>query len=183
MDNGLLNLAPVCNSDVEEVKDIAAKLCEHPNVEKLPIDTALTILLGCGRGSQWLYKQLLFTTALYIDGKITEDFDAPDGPVPGATSVNVGGDVNLLESEKSQQRNTRTRRWRSRMRVVRRVPTEAKMQVFQAYFAIRAVFDGCRCVGFAFDASRIGGRSRLLGFATEPGGQGIWLPPMATGGT
>ena len=48
---------------------------------------------------------------------------------------------------------------------------------------MRAAFSPQADLSFGFDASRIGGLPRMLGFVAVPDGRGAWMPLMATGGT
>ena len=87
----------------------------------------------------------------------------------------------MSESKWSKGQRKRKGKWAKRLHIAKKIPQEVKAQIFLMYMAIRAVFSGMRCFSLAFDASRIGGQARMLGFISAPDGRGAWLPPQANG--
>ena len=53
------------------------------------------------------------------------------------------------------------------------------LRLLQYFVCLRSVFTAAPVIHVAFDAVRIHGLSRMIGFMTLPGGMGGWLPPQA----
>ena len=64
---------------------------------------------------------------------------------------------------------------RSRLRAV----TNLGLRLLHFYFCWRYWFGGAKVVHVAFDAVRVHGLSRMMGFITLLGGMGVRLPPQA----
>ena len=60
------------------------------------------------------------------------------------------------------------------------VQSKPGVQILRHFFALRENFTGRSCLGLGFDSSRVGARSRMLGYVTKPTGHGGWLPPQDT---
>ena len=73
----------------------------------------------------------------------------------------------------------RLKRIHVKMRVRPIIPTEDAKMLLQYYFATRALMSKQSTINLSFDASRVGGVNRMLGYISGPGGAGAWLPPQA----
>ena len=83
----------------------------------------------------------------------------------------------------SAGRTRRHRMWRSarlakKLRIMPLKLDDRARRILHYLFCLRRAFSAATTVHLAFDASRVGGKNRLLGFITRPDGLGAWLPPQ-----
>ena len=89
--------------------------------------------------------------------------------------------VTLRGRLEQQQQQGRGRKRESLLRVRSIIGPLVTTRICQMYRTMRAYFAATIVLPFAFDASRLRGRIRRLGYIERPDGYGGWLLPRAAG--
>lgn len=182
--HGILDMSAVALSANEEITPTVERLRKCANVENIPVVDALTMIYEHGRQSTWLYKQLLLSVGLLIEGGVIEmDCSSQSEGEKEDDNMVVDGAANdnmeiLGDSAAVQRRSRRLTKEKIRMALRSRISSDTKMLVLQAFLSLRQHFHDAQNISVAFDGSRLGNLPRLLGFICRPDGHGQWLPPQ-----
>ena len=178
-----VDLSPIALSDEPSIQVVRDLLLDCADTASMRLSDLLMLLVKNGKQCTWLLRQVLWHLGAWIDYKVqleerkldpsqaldvvSDDYDKFHGP-------------DTLVTSSAQDKGARRRsKFADKMKIAYNTTKHVGMRLLQMFFCMRSVFSDCSVFGFAFDASRIGGRSRLLGFITLPTGVGAWLPPQA----
>ena len=147
---------------------------------KVPLDVLLFGLDHRKKTMVWLLLQIIFQMANFIDTAILTAIAAKE------EQGEIAGDIQDVTGE-SLVGTTRTyRRGQKRARADAEVVQEpssfdASLCILQFFFCLRWAFGRCRNLAyhFAFDASTVGMRDRMLGLISAKGRPAAPLPPQA----
>eukprot|EP00971_Amphidinium_carterae_P348230 6490394-Amphidinium_carterae.1 len=176
----ILDLSPILLSDVLPVKHaIASSKCKLQ--VQMDLVTVLVELQNGGRKMLWLYNQLLHNLSDCIEVSMLQFLDSAQQSACSKDESARASDVEFLTS-KAKGRAER-RLLRNSKAVLWKPVLPARTRVLKYYLFYRDMMRSSdAAVQLSFDASRVGGKSILLGFCTCDG-KAFWLPPQACSGT
>ena len=129
-----------------------------------------------GRKMQWLYQQLVHALAHQMELTLLEEVSilqasdsSASAPLPPESLLLQRGDLSRRPASRKQQQLLRMNRLNM---------TTGTRQLLKYMLALREHFQSEQVLHVSFDASRVGGKNRLLGFMTRPDGIGGWCPPQ-----
>jgi len=144
-----------------------------------PVLAVLQVLDSGGAQMEWLLAQMLHGVAAQFEDLCrSSDLASTVGAVGSA----VHAALDTLETD--LQRHRRVRKWKhhAAMQLRVRLPEGLLDQVARYYFCLRRTFQDAQHLTFAVDASRVGGRNRMLVFFATADNPGGWAPPQARRG-
>lgn len=176
IDQGHIDLTPLTTCD----EACVVKLLEL--LETFPVPNAVPLALFClelsksGRKGMWLWSQIISCVARIIDVVVMEKLKTISADQTNL--LHSGDPETLLVSRAGAQRQFRARREKLRMQIAPLKLDDRDRRLLHYFFCIRELFNDAGTIHVAFDASRIGGLNRMLGFITRPNGEGAWMPPQ-----
>eukprot|EP00971_Amphidinium_carterae_P066929 1325547-Amphidinium_carterae.4 len=175
---GNLDIYPILLCDVLPVKHaIASSKCDL--LPGMDLVSLLVELQNGGRKMLWLFNQLLHNVAECLQESMLEYLaGARKSASSTASAVSVEGD--FLESKAAGRAQRRVQRHSKHVIWKPIMPMRRKVLKYFLCFRDHVRAEGSS-VKLAFDASRVGGKSILLGFCTS-GSSGFWLPPQVRSG-
>ena len=169
---GCLDILPLYTCEAPVLVEVKQGFRAFRDMERVPLAALLITLDQLGRRSAWLFKQVAFQLAWMIDAGISR-------PLHAATAEELPDPDALLRPAHARRR--RMRAFRSRIHTMQpRSILEVNRKLLMYFFAARSKFVEAKIVSVAFDASRIGNVSRMLGCICRPDGYFAWLPPQAS---
>lgn len=131
----------------------------------------------------WLFKQLAFWISCMVESAVLQETSPEPGAQEAFEPEVVEPDVVLVGANEGK-RLARAKRHSLKLKIKELLPTDKKRMLLQYYFASRRHFGSERGVlHLAFDASRVGGLNRMVGYITNVAGFGAWTPPRALSST
>lgn len=149
--------------------------------QPLALGDFLCIVFSIGVAGYWFFRQLVWYIAAIVEGSVLAARVAAESPQPLESEQRAPrGD---LVPRSARQRLHRIRLRAKTFQVQLHEELNLKRKLMQYYMCARRIFNGQIRLSFAFDASRVGTRSLMLGYMADPTNYGCWLPPQANGVT
>ena len=177
--NGLIDMTPLV--DCDEAAVVQAMACVKPfrSPTQVPLFEACLAFEQAGRRAGWLFKQLVFNIACFVESAILESLEPPPAGEAGQARAPDLPDALVLAGRAQKHQMWRAARLAHKLKICPVKINDRARRILNYFFCLRRSFSTERTVHVAFDASRVGGRNRLLGFISRPDGLGAWLPPQA----
>ena len=183
-----VDFTAVLASDRVVVAQSIGSLGPYPDPRRVSMYQLCLDLEGAGRKCQWLWKQVIHNIACWIDCEVMEEVASM--PETHATNAEQGdaqqeevlSAERLIEGRQAQEARRRLSKATEKYRVKPLIAPVQERRVVQYFLASRACFADAKTLHVAFDAGRVGGLNRMLGFVTTPNGIGAWVAPQAIGG-
>ena len=122
---------------------------------------------------------MVFNIACFVESAILESLEPPpDGEAGQARAPDLPNAL-VLAGRTQKHQMWRAARLRHKLNICPVKINDRARRILNYFFCLRRSFSTETTVHVAFDASRVGGRNRLLGFISRPDGLGAWLPPQA----
>lgn len=122
-----------------------------------------------------------FSQVLRFAGSLVERIALPSPPARTAGESGVVSMEECVGSRYAKEKKHRLGVFQRQLALRAYVEKDGGRQLLQYFCAGRECFQGEQFVSAAFDASRVGGRSTLVGFVASTQNRGMWLPPQALG--
>ena len=177
--NGLVDFSVVFSCQDAAVAKRLAVFGQTPP-RKLTLADALVWLTNGGKQVQWLLSQFIHRLACTIEHAIEEQFSTSSA-TPGLAATTLAGQQeeaaeHIAAGREERQHQARLRKARTGIKPMQPMPLQ-KVRL-KYFYAMRKKMATSRVLHVAFDASRVGGLSSLLGFMTNGAGGAAWLPPQ-----
>ncbi|CAE7209363.1 unnamed protein product [Symbiodinium sp. CCMP2592] len=176
--NGLVDLSAVFSCQDAAVGKRLAVFGQAPP-RKLTLADALVWLTNGGKQVQWLLSQFIHRLACTIEHAIQEQFSRSSA-TPGLAATTPSGQEEEAEQiaagREQRQQQARLRKAQTGIKPMQPMPLHKVLLKY--FYAMRKKMATSRVLHVAFDASRVGGLSSLLGFVTNGAGGAAWLPPQ-----
>ena len=179
MQNGLVDFSVVFSCQDAAVAKRLAVFGQAPP-RKLTLADALVWLTNGGKQVQWLLSQFIHRLACAIEHAIEEQFSTSSA-TPGLAATTLAGQQeeaaeHIAAGREERQHQARLRKARAGIKPMQPMPLQKVLLKY--FYAMRKKMATSRVLHVAFDASRVGGLSSLLGFMTNGAGGAAWLPPQ-----
>eukprot|EP00971_Amphidinium_carterae_P150647 2986542-Amphidinium_carterae.1 len=131
---------------------------------------------AAGRKMQWLYDQVVLVLASTMERNLIRERERSSEMASGAPTCVALEEI--LQSVQCGRRQRKYDKQRLRLQTKAAAMDGTARSAIQYVMAMRKTFANAQVLHFAWDASRVGGKGRLLGALTRCTGVAAWLPPQ-----
>lgn len=180
--SGHVDLTPIANIDVIGVRNMSVQLRRWLDLDRVPVDVCLRMLLVVGREGELRYNQCLLIKAGQVESQVLSvDIDPGDTTCleinTDDASMQVAEYAEVFLSREHHRRAYRRRRPCNTMRLMSGTPPAVSTRLLRLFFSMVSIVSTKMHLSFGSDASRIGLENLLLGFIRRVVGEGSFLPP------
>lgn len=175
----LIDLRPVLECDEPAVLQSLQAVGKIHMPSQVHLFELCVMMDSAGRKVQWLWKQFVHNITCVIDSTVLQLAETVHGPTSDnveETDTDIPAE-DLLIGRIAAQRQRRLAKHKLKLSPL--ISTVSARRILQYFLSSRKHFQKQQCLHVAFDASRVGGLSRMLGFISRPDGFGAWMAPQA----
>eukprot|EP00971_Amphidinium_carterae_P135454 2683899-Amphidinium_carterae.3 len=169
----VLNVSPLLASDLPLAASVRALALPY-HIELVQL---LSALETAGRKMQWLTMQVLHSLASVMEQRLCCDLLRAGAASSCVDTASVDLDTLFMQKRSVAQRRGAAKR-QLQLRLHPSSMSDGPRKLLKYMLGLREHFRDQPRLHVSFDASRVAGRNRLLGFMTRPDNIGAWLPPQ-----
>lgn len=179
IDEGLVVTEAFHNADTPLVNQLLERGDIGENA--MPLGDFFRSVYGAGVMGYWLLRQAVWCVAAIVECAVLAARVAAEAPAQRQSEH--GAPPDALATRSARHRLHRMRLRAKRMHIKAHEEVDLKRKLLQCYLCARRRSHEQARLSFAFDASRVGMRSLMLGYMADSKNVACWLPHQANGAT